>query len=172
MKKFYIERVDGNMIEDWMNKGHIAEFSARRHFDNTLARYYKDSMPYQYYADIENGEQKISIKTVGCEFTRIDKELANKEKDTFKLLAETAKNFISEDYANTYWIMVLPVKQDPDRPDNCYTVIEMNKDEMLKCIIDTCVMDNGKLRLKKTHDSFMTWYNEEMGIGKRRKARA
>lgn len=171
MKKLYVEKAPKENIESWMNKGHVAEFSARKHFDNTLERYFKDSMPYTHYSDIETDDRKISIKTVGCEFKRIDKEFANSQKDTFKLLADTARDFIEEDYSEHYWIMIEPKKQDPDRPEGYYTVIELNKQEMLECIIDTCVMDNGKLRLKKTHDSFMTWYREKMGLPKVTKKR-
>ena len=172
MRKLYVEKAPKETIENWMNKGHVAEFSARRFFDSSLTRYFKDSMPYTDYSDIETDGLKLSIKTVGCEFKRISKEFANSQTDTFKLLADTAKDFIDEDYSDTYWIMIEPTKQDPERPEGFYTVIELNKQEMLDCILDTCVMDNGKLRLKKTQDSFMTWYREKMGLPKVTKKRA
>lgn len=152
-----------------LNKGWNFEFAVKKFLDDTVESFWKETMPHTHFADITHDNKKISLKSNGSEFEiikgdRVENDLQNN--------LHYATQYINCDFADTYWIGLLPNKQDIERQQGYYTVIELNKAEMIEFLKECATMDYSPKkqrtaqRIKLTDDKAMTYFNELMGIPK------
>lgn len=123
-----------------INKGEAKEYDLKQYFFGSQL-YLKDSTSHLTNSDIVIGSKNISVKSCNCNIFKVV------DNDFIK----TIKNYLANDYSNTYIYIV--------EYNNNYLAIEFTKTEFEKFLIDNASIDisNNMLRIRKCDNKIIKW---------------